>query len=412
MNSTITEIMTFVKENDVKFVRLYFCDLLGKQKCVAIMADRLEAAFSEGIGFDAYAIKGFGEVEKSDLLLFPDPTTLAVLPWRPGTGRVARFFCNIQKPCGAAFEGDGRAILKRIIDQYAKRKLKCKVGAECEFYLFETNERGEPTSIPLDNGGYLDVSPLDKGSDIRREICLTLEEMGIKPESSRHEQGPGQNEIDFRFDEPLAAADNLNTFKTVVMEIAARHGLYASFGPKPIDNAPGNGLHLNLSIEKSGRNIFEDFPCKISGSFAAGILDSIPQITAFCNPLEESYKRLGEFEAPKYVSWSKQNRSQLIRVPYAVGQRARIELRSPDPMANPYFAFALVLAAGLEGIDNELSLPPAVDVNLYKAGRSFTQGLTALPDTLSNAIILAKKSKLIESVLGKDISSNYLSLLQ
>ena len=306
MNTTANEVLQFIEENDVKFIRLGFCDLFGIQKNLSIMPNQLLEAFEHGISFDASAIRGFREVKESDLLLFPDPSTLTVLPWRPGPGRVVRFFCDIKNPDGSPFAHDSRYLLKKVVQRCKSRGYVCKIGAECEFYLFKTDENGDPTDITLDGGGYLDISPLDKGENIRREICLNLEEMGINPESSHHEQGPGQNEIDFQYSDALACADNLLTFKSVVKAIAARNGYFASFMPKPLPQEAGSGLHVNISLEKNGLNIFKDFVDGrqgITDSFIAGILERTPEITLFLNPLCNSYERFGSFEAPKYVSW-------------------------------------------------------------------------------------------------------------
>jgi len=405
--------LQFVKENDVKFIRLSFCDLFGFQKNISIMADELESAIKNGVSFDAHVIRGFRDITQSDLFLFPDPSTLAVLPWRPGPGRVIRFFCDIKTPNGEAFEHDTRMILKKVNERALKMGYVCKIGAECEFYLFKTNENGEPSDITLDKGTDMDISPLDKGEDIRREICLTLLEMGIRPESSHHEQGPGQNEIDFKFDNAVASADNLQTFKTVVKAIAARNGLFASFMPKPLLEAPGNGMHINLSLYQNGKNIFKDENkglSKTADSFIAGILDKIQEITLFLNPLANSYERPGKFEAPKYVSWSHQNRSQLVRIPSASGENARMELRSPDPSLNPYLAFALIISAGLDGIENKTKLPPAVDEDLYTADNSVTKDLAQLPDTLENGINNAKNSRFIKNILGEPLLMKYIEI--
>ncbi|MCL2106760.1 MAG: glutamine synthetase family protein [Oscillospiraceae bacterium] len=413
MNTTANEVLAFVKENEIKIIRLGFCDLFGTQKNISIMAGELPAAFERGVSFDAHAVQGFRGVIRSDLLLFPDPATLTLLPWRPGPGRVARFYCDIRHPDGTAFPNDGRVLLKRVVRRAEAMGYVCKVGAECEFYLFKTGEDGEPTGTPLDRGGYLDVAPLDRGGDIRREICLTLEEMGLQPESSHHEQGPGQNEIDFRFSDALACADNLQTFKTVVKAIAARGGLFASFSPKPVPDAVGSGLHVNLSLAQNGLNIFKNLGEGHSGvaeSFIAGILSKTPEITLFLNPIANSYERFGRFEAPEYVSWSHQNRSQLIRIPAAMGEKVRMELRSPDPSLNPYLAFALILAAGLDGIESGAALPPAVDADLFTADESVTKPLTRLPDSLEKAIALAEKSELVKRVMGEELLSVYLSV--
>ena len=413
MTDTINDILNFINENDVKFIRLSFCDLFGMQKNISIMADELQSAFEQGVSFDAHAVRGFRDVTQSDLLLFPDPATVAMLPWRPGAGRVARFYCDIKNPSGSVFLHDGRTILKQITERSEQKGYICKIGAECEFYLFKTDENGEPTDITLDKGGYLDLSPLDKGEDIRREICLTLEEMGVKPETSHHEQGPGQNEIVFKFSDALSCADNFQTFKSVVKAIAARNGLFASFMPKPILKAAGSGMHVNLSLSQNGQNIFKNIgegQPNIAESFIAGILNKISEITMFLNPLANSYERLGEFEAPKYISWSHQNRSQLIRIPAAVGEKVRMELRSPDPSLNPYLAFSLIIAAGLDGIEKNMLLTPAVDEDLYKADESITKMLAALPDSLDKAILLSENSGFVKSILGEEMLVKYLSV--
>ena len=412
MTTTTHEVLEFVKENDVKFIRLAFCDLLGVQKNMSIMPEELPSAFENGVLFDAHAIKGFRDVTKSDLLLFPDPATLMVLPWRPGPGRVIRLYCDIRNPDKSVFQGDSRYLLKRVIERCDQMGYVCKIGAECEFYLFKTDENGDPTKETLDNGGYLDISPLDKGENIRREICLSLEEMGIKPETSHHEQGPGQNEITFKFSDVLEAADNLLTFKSTVKAVAARNGLFASFMPKPMLNKSGSGLHVNMSLYQNGFNIFRNDGkhSKIAESFIAGILEKTPDMTLFLNPIANSYERLGKDEAPKYVSWSHQNRSQLVRIPAAIKEKVRMELRSPDPSINPYLGFALILSAGLDGIDNKLSLPSAIDVDLYKADESIIRNLVLLPDTLDKAIELAKNSNFIRNVIKDELLLKYLSI--
>ncbi len=412
MTNTANEVLEFIRENDVKFIRLGFCDPFGIQKNISIMADELLAAFENGISFDASAIKGFRDVTRSDLLLFPDPSTITVLPWRPEPGRVARFYCDIKNPDKSAFTHDSRYILKQMIKRCEDMGYVCKIGAECEFYLFNTDENGEPTLNTLDYGGYLDIAPLDKGENIRREICLCLDEMGLKPETSHHEQGPGQNEIDFKFSDALTSADNLLTFKSVVKAIVSRNGLYASFMPKPLLSHSGSGLHVNISLSKNGLNIFKNKDgehSSVAESFIAGILQKAPEITLFLNPIANSYERLGRLEAPKFVSWSHQNRSQLIRIPSAIGERVRMELRSPDPSVNPYLAFALILGAGLEGIANDLPLPQAVDADLYNADEALTKGLALLPDSLDAAIKLAEGSELVKNVIGIEMLNKYLA---
>jgi len=424
----MNEVLEFVKENNVKFIRLNFCDIFGQQKNISIMSNELESAFKNGVSFDAHIIRGFRDITQSDLFLFPQASTLAVLPWRPGPGRVIRFFCDIKDAAGVSFEKDTRLVLKNVTERAKKMGYVCKIGAECEFYLFKTGVNAEAAEAAqenksgafrlsdystLDNGTYMDIAPLDKGEDIRREICLTLEEMGIKPERSHHEQGPGQNEIDFKFDDAVASADNMQTFKKVVKAIASRNGLFASFLPKPIEDAPGSGLHINLSLYQNGKNIFKnenDGLSKTAESFMAGIMDKTPEISLFLNPLANSYERLGKCEAPRFVSWSHQNRSQLVRIPAACGDNVRMELRSPDPSLNPYLAFALIISAGLDGIEKNMSLPAAVDEDLYTADEEKTKGLTKLPDTLEKAIELAQKSELAVNVLGERLLSDYIRI--
>ncbi|MCL2093367.1 MAG: glutamine synthetase family protein [Treponema sp.] len=414
MNNTVKDVLEFIRGNDIKFIRLAFCDLLGMQKNIAIMPEELEEAFENGVSFDAHVIRGFKDVTDSDLLLFPDPITLDILPWRPGPGRVARFYCDIKNPNGSAFSHDGRAFLKAAEERADRMGYTCKVGSECEFYLFKTDEQGDPTLRPFDRGGYLDLLPLDKGENIRREICLTLAEMRIRPEASHHEQGPGQNEIDFKFSNALEAADNLQTFKTVVKAIAERNGLFASFMPKPLSFAPGNGLHINLSLSQRGKNIFKvadtDEHSAVSEYFIAGILSKIREITLFLNPTANSYERFGKFDAPLYVSWSPHNRSQLIRIPAAKGERVRMELRSPDPSVNPYLAFALLIHAGLDGIEEKRELPPSVNADLYTADRAVTGSLEKLPGTLREAIDLARGSTFAAEILGPEVLAKFLEV--
>ena len=323
---TESEVLDFIEEEDVKFIRLAFFDISGKQKNISIMPSELPRAFKEGISFDASAILGFESPDKSDLFLQPDPSTLAILPWRPTSGKVVRMFCNIKNPDGSPYKKDYRNLLKNAIKK-AKDEfgIEIYIGAEVEFYLFKLNEKGEPTKEPFDQAGYMDIAPEDKGENIRREICLTLEQMGIRPESSHHEEGPGQNEIDFRYSDALTAADNAMTFQTIVKTIARRNGLWADFSAKPLDDEPGNGFHINMSVKPSETS--ENLCYMI-----AGVLNKIEEMTAFLNPTEDSYKRFGIDKAPGYVSWSSENRSQLVRIPAAVGEYRRAELRSPDPM--------------------------------------------------------------------------------
>ncbi len=394
---TAREVYDFVRQEDVKFIRLAFCDVNGKQKNISIMPDELPRAFSDGISFDASAIKGFGDEVGSDLLLFPVPSTLNILPWRSSHGNVIRMFCSMKYPDGTQFEKDSRMILQRAVDAAAAKGVSVQFGAEFEFYLFNTDEKGMPTDEPFDRAGYMDVAPEDRGENARREICLTLLEMGIKPESSHHEEGPGQNEIDFRYSDAMTAADNAMNFMTVVKAAAQRNGIYADFSPKPLPGESGNGLHINMSVKTADG---EDH----TNAFMAGILAHIKEMTAFLNPTEDSYKRLGEKKAPKYITWSPENRSQLIRIPAAKGEYRRIELRSPDPTANPYIAYALLIMAGLDGIERELTAPEAVNVNLYKADSSVTEPLDRLPASLDEAIAVAEDSDFVRGVIGMNIT--------
>lgn len=388
---TEAEVFDFIKEEDVQFIRLAFCDLAGRQKNISILPEELERAFRDGISFDASAIRGFGSVEKSDLLLFPIPSTLSILPWRPMHGKVVRMFCNIRYPDGTPFEKDSRGILCRAVEKAAAMGISVRFGAEFEFYLFRTGEDGEPTRIPFDRAGYMDVAPDDKGENIRREICLALLEMGIQPESSHHEEGPGQNEIDFRYSDAVSAADHAMNFLAAVKATADRNGLVADFSPKPLENESGNGFHINISLAGEGSGGKEH-------AFLAGVLAHIREITAVLNPEEASYRRLGERKAPKYIAWSKGNRSTLVRIPAAKGEYTRMELRSPDPAANPYLAFALLIHAGLDGVEKNLPLPPEVTTDLF-AKNADTAMLQALPGSLEEALEAAKKSAFFASVL-------------
>lgn len=400
MKYTKQEVMQFVSEEDVKFIRLAFCDVFGKQKNISIMPGELERAFKYGIAIDASAVDGFGGDVHSDLFLHPQPDTLSILPWRPEHGRVVRMFCTVTYPDGSIFENDSRSILIKAVEDAEKAGYTFYFGAEMEFYLFKLDENGEPTKIPCDTAGYMDIAPGDKGENVRREICLTLEQMGIHPEGSHHEEGPGQNEIDFRYSDALSAADNALAFSTVVKTIAARNGLCADFSPKPLADKPGNGLHINMSVRA------KDGSSPLNGMIA-GILDKVEDITAFLNPTDESYERLGVLKAPRYISWSSQNRSQLVRVPAAYGEYTRAELRSPDPSANPYLAFALLIYAGLHGIQNNVELPQAADINLYKADAETLASFKKLPLTRAEAVRIAGSSDFIKKHLPKMMIKTY-----
>ncbi len=402
MNYSKEEVLQYVQEEGVKFIRLMFADVFGRQKNISIMPEELPRAFTYGIAFDASAIRGFGDESHSDLFLHPEPETLMVLPWRPEHGKVVRMFCSITYPDGRPFECDTRALLKTAVEDAKAEGYTFYFGAEQEFYLFELDENNEPTSIPYDHAGYMDIAPEDKGENVRREICLTLEQMGIRPESSHHEEGPGQNEIDFRYTEALEAADNAMTFQTVVKSVARKNGLAANFSPKPIKGAPGNGFHINISVRpgKSG----EMLPHLI-----AGILDKAVPMTVFLNPVEASYERLGQMKAPRYVSWSGENRSQLVRVPAAAEEYCRAELRSPDPLANPYLAFTLIIRAALRGIRDGMMPPAPTDKNLFRTDEAELSGLKKLPESLEKAKEAALEDAFIRTSLPKKIREIYCS---
>ncbi|MGM9619408.1 MAG: glutamine synthetase family protein [Oscillospiraceae bacterium] len=398
MNYTAQEVMQFIQEEDVKFVRLAFCDVFGKPKNISILYSELPRAFGPGIAIDASAILGFADEAHSDLFLHPDPATLSELPWRSENGKVVRMYCTITYPDGRIFENDTRSILRRAVAEAKEAGLSFSFGAEMEFYLFQQDEYGEPTTEPYDRASYMDVAPDDKCENLRREICLTLEKMGIQPESSHHEEGPGQNEIDFRYSDALSAADNAMTFQTVVKTIAAGNGLCADFSPKPLPDHPGSGLHINLSVNGQPENM---------QYMIAGILHFVSDMTVFLNPTEQSYRRLGVQKAPKYISWSNNNRSQLIRIPAAEGQYRRVELRSPDPSANPYVAFALLIYAGLYGIENRLELPEESNVNLFTADYETLSGLRTLPQSRTAAAKKARSSEFIRAHLPQALIRSY-----
>lgn len=391
MNYTPQEVMQYIEEENVKFIRLAFCDVLGRPKNISIMPKELERAFRYGIAIDASAIVGFGDEVYCDLFLRPDPATISVLPWRPEHGRVVRMFCSIVHPDGTPFALDTRGLLKRAVADAGQAGYSFAFGSEMEFYLFQLDENGQPTKIPMDQAGYMDMSPEDRCENVRREICLTLEQMGILPESSHHEEGPGQNEIDFRYSDPLTAADNAMTYRTVVKTIAARNGLCADFSPKPLKGRAGSGFHINISVRGGSQDPMPHM--------MAGVLNQVQDMTLFLNPTDQSYYRLGTHKAPKYVSWSPENRSQLIRVPAASGEYRRIELRSPDCTANPYIAFALLIWAGLEGIRKNTPLPEATNANLFTAAQQDFPHLRTLPLSRLDAVRKAAESEFLRKYL-------------
>ncbi len=393
---TKEEVMEYVSEEDVAFIRLAFCDITGKQKNISIMAGELDRAFDKGIAFDPSSIEGFGNITNSDLVLHPDPSTLMLLPWRPERGKVVRMYCSITYADGTPFECDSRTLLANTVREAADQGLEFSFGSEQEFYLFKLDEDGNPTKDPYDFAGDMDIAPEDKGENIRREICLTLDQMGIKPESSHHEEGPGQNEIDFKYADALSTADNVMTFQTIVKSVSGRNGLHADFSAKPLANHPGNGFHINVSIDKNYTNEAFEGMC-------AGILEKTKEMTAFLNPTENSYERFGDDKAPSYITWSKENRSQLVRVTATARDNARVELRSPDSMANPYISFALIIKAALYGIENGLKLPDPVDVSDLDKDSTLSKNTDKLPKSLKEAKSITLDSDFVKSSLNNGI---------
>ena len=397
----IDQVLEYVEEQDVKFIRLSFCDVFGKQKNVSILPDELPKAFKEGISIDGSAIDGFMDEKNSDLFLYPDPDTCSILPWRSMEGAGIRMKCQIKYPDETPFERDCRYILKKAIRKAKEKGITFVFGTEFEFYLFKLDENENNTYIPLDQGGYMDVSPEDKGEDVRREICFTLSDMGIQPEASHHEEGPGQNEIDFRYSTALRAADNAQTFKWVVKTISKSNGLYADFSPKPLKQEAGNGLHINISIESEDNKDYLD-------NVLAGLMNHLEEMTLFLNPDVSSYERIGKRKAPKYITWSAYNRTQAIRIPATKSKNIRLELRSPDPCCNPYLAFALIIYAGLDGIERNLKAPEEVNVNLYQAKDDITSQLKAIPDSIRKASNITRESEFIAEYIPEKIIEAYL----
>lgn len=388
-----SDVTEFIEDNDVKFIRLTFCDTLGTMKNIAILPRELPRAVSDGIPFNA---TGLLEEQHQNLLLKPDFGTLSVLPWRPQSGRVVRFFCNLMTMDGKPYAGDLRQNLRNTMQEIEQDGYQCQIATRCEFYLFKTDVEGNPTREPYDQGGYLDIAPLDKCENTRREICLSLEEMGLNPTSSCHKHGPGQNEIDFACSNPLTAADNMMHYKTVVKTIAAQNGLYASFMPKPLPNQNGSALKINIIVRKGGKNIFGSCPEDMmpeGRSYIAGILNRICDFTLFSNPIVNSYERLQLHTAPGRVNWSSENRVPLIRLMYIPGGEAIIELRSADAYCNPYITFQMLLRAGMEGIRHQEQLKE--EWNAANAATVFRK----LPASLEEALQLAKESEFVKTYL-------------
>lgn len=396
---TKDEVLDFIEEEDVKFIRLAFFDLKGKQKNISIMPTELGRAFENGIPFDASAIEGFENPQKSELYLKPDPSTLAIIPWRPATGKVVRMFCNILTPDGKPYLKDSRTILQNACQRLKDEcGIEMMVGTEVEFYLFKLDENGQPTSETFDKAGYMDIAPEDHGENIRREICFTLEQMGITPEASHHEEGPGQNEIDFHYSDALTAADNVATFKWIVNTKASSNGLYADFSPKPIAGQAGNGMHINISYRPANGKTEKETD-DLLPYILGGILKHIAEITYYLNPVDNSYNRLGACKAPEYISWGKENRSTLIRVPSSKNAK-RLELRSPDPLCNIYLVLTLLIQAAIEGIKNKIEPPAETVENLFDDEVAKKTSLKALPKSLAEAKRLADNSDFVKKVLG------------
>ena len=414
------DIIELVQENDVKFIRLQFTDIFGTMKNVAITSGQLSKALEHGCGFDGSSIEGFVRIEESDMYLVPDLDTFEILPWGGHHGNVARMICDVYTVDGKPFEGDPRYILKKVIKEAEAMGYTFNVGPECEFFLFHTDDEGKPTTITHDNAGYFDLGHIDLGEEARRDMCIALEQMGFEIEASHHEVARGQHEIDFRYDDALTTADNIMTFKSVVKTIAQSHGLHATFMPKPIDGINGSGMHVNMSLSKNGKNVFCDEKdslglSKEAYNFIAGVLNHVKGMTLLTNPLVNSYKRLVPgYEAPVYLAWSAQNRSPLIRIPYARGESTRVELRNPDPSCNPYLILAVCLAAGLEGIKNNLVPPKSVEKNIYEMSYEERQkyGIENLPEDLNEAIEEFKEDIFLRQVLGEHTYSLYLEAKQ
>ncbi len=404
-------VLEMAKENSVKFIRLWFTDILGFLKSFAITVEELEVALEEGMGFDGSSIEGFARIDESDMVALPDPDTFCLLPWRPREHQaVARMFCDILKPGGESFDGDPRYVLKRNLKRAADMGYTFYVGPELEYFYFRDSNGTEP----LDAGGYFDMTPMDAATDLRQETVITLEELGIGVEYSHHEVAFSQHELDMRYTDALTMADNVMTYRLAVKEIALRHGVYATFMPKPVFGINGSGMHVHQSLFKGNRNAFFDKKdqyhlSKVAKHYIAGLLRHAPEITLVTNQWVNSYKRLVPgYEAPVYLSWARRNRADLVRVPeYQPGKEnaTRIEFRSPDPACNPYLAFAVMLASGLEGIEQEYEVPEPVEENVYEMTMEDRErrGIRTLPGSLREAIQMAEQSELVRRALGDHV---------
>ena len=413
---TAADIVRIVKEENIRFIRLQFTDIFGAFKNIAITASQLEKALNNQCMFDGSSVEGFVRIEESDMYLYPDYDTFMVFPWYEDSCKVARLICDVYTPDGKPFAGDPRGLLKRVIKEAQDMGFDCfNVGPECEFFLFNYDEEGHPTTETRDRGAYFELGPTDLGEAVRRDMCLALEDMGYEIEASHHENANGQHEIDFKYADALSAADNIVTFKLAIKTIAHKHNMYATFMPKPVFGKEGSGMHVNMSLTKDGKNAFYDPEdrmglSKTAYQFIAGILEHAKGMSAVTNPLVNSYKRLvAGYEAPVYIAWSGSNRSPLVRVPASRGAGTRIELRNPDPSANPYLALALCLAAGLDGIRRGLTPPEGIEANLFEMDEDEREalGVKNLPSNLKEAVRAMKADPLIRETLGEHIYSCY-----
>ena len=413
---TKADIFRMIEEEDVEFIRLQFTDMFGMFKNVAVTSSQMEKALNNQCMFDGSSIDGFVRIEESDMYLYPDLDTFQIFPWRPQQGKVARLICDVYRPNGSPFEGDPRFLLKKVVSEVESLGYEFQVGPECEFFLFHIDDDGMPTTISHEKAGYFDMGPVDLGENARRDMVLTLEDMDFEIESSHHEAAPAQHEIDFKYGPALQVADNIMTFKLAVKTIAKRHGLHATFMPKPKYGVNGSGMHINMSLTKDGKNVFADpnDPEGLSQEaywFIGGLMKHMKGITAITNPLVNSYKRLVPgYEAPVYIAWSGTNRSPLIRIPASRGEHTRVELRSPDPTANPYLAIALCLAAGLDGIKNQVQPPASVNQNIYEMSTAHKKAadIHTLPTNLQDALRELEKDDFIMQVLGEKTAETYI----
>ena len=412
---TREDIKRICEQEKVKFIRLQFTDIFGTMKNVAITVQQLDKALNNQMMFDGSSIEGFVRIEESDMYLHPDPDSFVVFPWSDKDSKVARLICDVYNADGTPFEGCPRNTLKRVLKEAEDMGYSMFVGPEAEFFLFHIDEEGKPTTNTHDQAGYFDLGPVDLGESARHEMCLTLEQMGFEIEASHHELAPGQHEIDFKYDDALTTADNVMTFKMVVRIIAQRHGLHATFMPKPVYGIAGSGMHINQSLFSNGQNVFYDPNGEMELSdvamyYIGGLMKHAPAITAITNPLVNSYKRLvSGYEAPVYIAWSAQNRSPLIRIPANRGIATRVELRSPDPSCNPYLALAVTLKAGIEGIKKKILPPDPVNCNIYHMTEQerLDGHIPRLPSNLSNAIRALMEDRVVQEALGTHTYNRY-----